>query len=305
MNVMKDDKVHAASPIRKIAVIGIGSMGNPMSRRIRGAGFNLTVCDKNKAVLEDFAAMGARTTVTPADCADSDVVIVLVATREQLRAVCLGEDGLKRATSAGQPRHIVVMSTVAPQDMRELETAFARTPTHIVDAPISGGVVRAQKGTLTILAGGAEADVAALRPVFEALGDKVFHCGALGSGQVTKIVNNIIAISNLMFSAEAYRLAVANGLTLERIMPALESGSARNFMSANPRDAPETYAAASRTDESYRALQTINGKDIDLALSLNDDHLQLPAVTALRELLRKTGQETLANWRVIGGVTPT
>jgi len=292
--------IDPTAAIRKVAVIGIGKMGDPMARRILDAGFELTVCDSNDARLTEFADLGARTTITPSDCRDADAVIVLVATADQMRTVTIGDKGLRKGIGAGKPRYLVVMSTVAPKDVRDLEKAVDGTSTHVVDAPVSGGILSAQKGTLTILAGGAEADVAALRPLFEAVGRSIFHCGALGAGQATKIVNNIIAISNMMVSAEAYAIGLANGLALDRLMPALDAGSGRNFLSREPGVASEIYAAGSRMAEDYQALQKINRKDIDLALSIGAPDMHLPATTALRQLLDTAGDETLAHWRLIG-----
>lgn len=290
-------------PIKAVGVIGIGSMGDPMARRIADAGFLLTVCDVNAASLTAFAALGATTTTRASDCARCDATIVLVATPDQMRDVVLGAHGLKGHIAAGTPHYLVIMSTVAPKDIQELAQALAGTSIRLVDAPISGGVVGARKGTLTVLAGGVQADVAKLQPVFEAVGKSVFHCGALGAGQTTKIVNNVIAVSNLMFSAEAYRIAQANGLSIEQFMPALEAGSARNFMSRNPQDAPEVYAAWSSSPEQYRAVQTINKKDMALALSLCPPGMSAPAITALRDLIERMGPETLATWQALAGTT--
>jgi len=225
-------------PVTTVAMIGVGSMGDPMARRIRAAGFGLTVCDANPANVKPFAEAGANVAAKPSGCAACDAVIVLVATPEQLRAVALGEDGLRSGTGGG-PSHLVVMSTVSPGDMRDLAASFAGGPTRVVDAPVSGGVLSAQEGTLTVMAGGADTDVAALRPLFEAMGRTVFHCGPLGAGQATKIVNNVIAISNLMISAEAYRIALQNGLTLDCLVPVLDASSARNFLSRSPLDAQQ------------------------------------------------------------------
>ena len=288
-----------AVQLRKVAVIGVGRMGNPMARRIRDAGFELSVCDRDAAIREEFAALGVHTTAVPADCAECDAVIVLVATRDQVRAVALGEQGLVKGCTAGTPRYLVVMSTVAPNDVRELAQAVAGTPIQVVDAPVSGGVVSAHAGTLTILAGGAVAAIDTLRPLFDAVSRTVFHCGPLGAGQAAKIANNVIAISNMMVSAEAYRIALANGLALTGLTAALDAASGRNFLSKEPRLAPDVYAAASASIEDYNALQTTNRKDIDIALSLGGEDIPLPATSALRKLLDAAGEETLANWRVI------
>lgn len=297
------EEIAVVSPVKQVAVIGIGSMGRPMARRILEAGFDLTVCDTKLANLEEFAALGARATVKPSDCAGCDAAIVLVATPEQLRSVALGRDGLRSGPTGG-PRYLLVMSTVSPQHMRDLAEAFSGGSTRVVDAPVSGGVLSAQRGTLAIMAAGDEADIAVLRPLFETLGRSVFHCGALGAGQATKIVNNIIAISNLMISAEAYRIALHNGLSFDRLMPVLEASSARNFFSRGAADAPEAYGTWSHSMEGFEAFQSINRKDLDLALSASPSEMTLPAIAALRRLIDEAGAETCANWQAIGDHKP-
>ena len=289
----------AAETIRSVAVIGVGSMGAPMAAHARRAGFALTLCDANREALATFPDADVRTTTIPAECAGCDVALILVATPEQLRTVTVGENGLARIPPRGLPRYIVVASTVSPDDMAALAGAFADLPVRIVDAPVSGGVVAARKATLTFLVGGDEAGVAALRPLFEAMGQAVFHCGPVGAGQITKAINNIVAITNLMVSAEAYAIALANGLTLDRLLPALESGSARNFLSRDANTPPEVYAAWSGTQREFDGVQTINRKDIDLALRLTPGDLPVPTIAALRRLLDATGAETLENWRRI------
>jgi 3-hydroxyisobutyrate dehydrogenase-like beta-hydroxyacid dehydrogenase len=287
----------AAGTINHVAVIGVGSMGQPMARHLHDAGYALTLCDTNAEALASLADVGAREVATPVECRDCDLVLILVATPEQLQAVATGEHGLSSMPSNRMPRYVVVGSTVAPEDMRTLAEAFAGLPTTIVDAPVSGGVVGARRRTLTFLVGGADADVEVLRAPFLAMGSTVLHCGPLGAGQTTKTINNIIAISNLMVSAEAYSIALANGLSLDALIPALEAGSARNFLSRDASTPPEVYAAWSGTEREFENVLGINQKDIDLALALSPPQLDLPAITALRHLLGRTGAETLDNWR--------
>jgi 3-hydroxyisobutyrate dehydrogenase-like beta-hydroxyacid dehydrogenase len=285
--------------IKRVAVIGIGSMGNHMARHILDAGFDLTVCDTRSEVLASFAEMGVRAVGTPVECVDCDAVLILVATPEQLRKVSLGAQGLREIAPEHMPRYVVAISTVTPGDMSDLVQGFTGSTVRIIDAPVSGGVVGARKATLTFLVGGLDEDIVALRPLFLSMGKTIFHCGPVGAGQTTKTINNIIAISNLMISAEAYSIALAAGLTLEHLIPALEAGSGRNFLSREPTDPPEVYAAWSGTEQEFQSVATINRKDIDLALALGSDGLELPAIRALQGLLREAGDETLANWRTI------
>lgn len=289
----------SSQPIKSVAMIGVGSMGQPMARHIHAAGFDLVLCDANPDALASFARADVKIAGSPAECADCDVVILLVATPEQLKIVAVGENGLRSIEAAHLPRYIVVSSTVAPTDMSALSDAFAGLPTRIVDAPVSGGVVGAQKATLTFLVGGTDADAAALRPLFLAMGKTVFHCGDVGAGQLTKTVNNIIAITNLMVSAEAYGIALANGLTLDKLIPALDAGSARNFLSRDPTDPPEIYRAWSETENAFTGVQMINQKDMDLAMALCPDGFYAPTIESVRRLLQKGDARTLANWRTV------
>lgn len=289
---------------KTIALVGVGSMGRPMAHHIREAGFGLTVCDNRPGALAEFADIGARTTQSPADCANCDAILILVATAAQLHAVVTGAGGVlagvKRRASVGRPLLLVVGSTVAPDDIHVLARACSGLGVHLVDAPVSGGVVGARQGSLTFLAGGNADDIDALRPLFDSMGTTTLHCGPLGAGMTTKAVNNMIAISNLMISAEAYRIALANGLQLDELIPALDAGSARNFLSRETADyARDVYAAWSGTREEYLGVQSINRKDIDLAIALGGGDLQLPALSALRRLLADIGEETLENWRAV------
>jgi 3-hydroxyisobutyrate dehydrogenase-like beta-hydroxyacid dehydrogenase len=286
-------------PIKHVAVVGVGSMGQHMVRHILTAGFNLTVCDANPDTLLDFARQGMRAVAKPAECTGCDAVIILVATPEQVRTVAIGEGGVRDMAERDLPRYLVVASTIAPNDMHVLSDAFAGRPVRVVDAPVSGGVVGAKKAMLTFLAGGADADVAALRPLFLSMGQAIYHCGAVGAGQLTKAINNIIAITNLMVSAEAYSIALANGLTLEKLIPALDAGSARNFLSRDPADPPEVYGAWSGTEQEFQSVRSINQKDVDLALALCPDGLHVPSIRALRQLLQEVNENTLDNWRNI------
>jgi 3-hydroxyisobutyrate dehydrogenase len=290
-------KEGSAPVVRTVALIGAGAMGAPIAHHIRRAGLGLTVCDNRPEALAGFAAAGVRTTRTPADCVDCDAIFVLVATAAQLEAVATGPNGILSGVADDRPRYLVVGSTVAPDDLKALAEAFAGTRVRVVDAPVSGGVVGARRGTLTVLAGGTKQDVEALRPLFESMG-KALHCGPVGAGLKTKAVNNIIAISNLLISAEAFRIAAANGLRFDDLIPALEAGSARNFLTVNADYAREVYAAWSGSKAEYEAVNEIGRKDLKLALKLGEG-LDLPTLNAILKVKSGIGEETLANWRAV------
>jgi 3-hydroxyisobutyrate dehydrogenase-like beta-hydroxyacid dehydrogenase len=169
----------------------------------------------------------------------------------------------------------------------------------IVDAPVSGGPVKAKAGTLAIMMGGAAEDVDRLRLLMQAMGTNIFHCGPLGTGQATKVVNNLVGITTLMVAAEAYRLAGDNGIHLPDAIPVFEAGSGRNFFTAHAKDAPEAYAAWTATRADFDSLQSILRKDIDLALAIGASSGDLPFTRALRALLDSVGDETFETWRAV------
>jgi 3-hydroxyisobutyrate dehydrogenase-like beta-hydroxyacid dehydrogenase len=287
--------------IRSVAVIGVGSMGAPMAMNIHKAGFDLTVCDRSPEACAPFEALGIRSVERASDCADCDAVIVLVATPEQARTVVLGEGGLREGLHGKTPL-LVVMGTIAPGAMHELQRELEPTGVRVVDAPISGGAVKAREGTLAIIMGGRAEDCEVLRPLMESMGDAIFYCGSLGAGQATKIINNLVGITSLMISAEAYRIAGENGINLSDAIPVFEAGSGRNFFTARAKDAPEAYDAWTATRAGFDSLHAIMRKDIDLALSIGNSSGSLPMTKALRAVLDHVDDETFDTWRAIAAV---
>lgn len=286
--------------IRSVAVIGVGAMGAPMAMNIHKAGFDITVCDRNRDALAPFSTLGIRCVERATDCAGCDAVIVLVATPQQASTVVLGDEGLRAGLDGRKPM-LVMMGTIAPDTVRALAQELAPTRVRVVDAPVSGGPVKAKAGTLAIMMGGPAEDVDPLRPLMQAMGTNIFHCGPLGTGQATKIVNNLVGITTLMVAAEAYRIAGDNGIHLPDAIPVFEAGSGRNFFTAHPKDAPEAYTAWTGTRADFDSLQSILRKDIDLALAIGADSGDLPFTKALRVLLDSVGDDTFETWRAVAG----
>ena len=281
--------------IRKVAVIGVGQMGGPMARNILKAGFELTVCDRDEEALAAFSALGARCTTRPSDCADCDVVAVLVATPAQTRTVLLGPDGVLEGV-AGKAPIVAVMGTVAPSEMISLAEALEAKGIALVDAPISGGTMGAEDGTLAIMMGGAPELFERLRPLMQSMGKAIYHCGSLGTGQVTKIVNNIVGVTTQMIAAEAYRICLDNGLKLGDVIPIYEAGTGRNFITRDVQDVIRAYTSWTSRRQDFDSLQAIMRKDIGLALSIGKSSGPLPMLHALQVVLGDAGEETYENW---------
>lgn len=291
--------------IRSVAVIGVGSMGAVIAHRLQQAGFELTVCDVNEAVLAGFEQSGARVTRSPADCADVDLVLVLVANLEQTRAVLLGPDGLRNGLTHARSPVIAVMSTVPVEVMQELDHELASQVAGLIDAPFSGGLSRAERGTLTFMVGGEHEAVERVRPVLSSVASEIIRCGELGAGQAMKIVNNIVGNASVFFAAEAYRIATHMGLDLEDAARAMEAASGRSFFSANPTGVAAIFGAMVRDRASFDGLMAIIGKDVSAAAELAARLPgQYPAIAGLKSIMESVGAETYENWLHVGA-TPS
>lgn len=288
--------------MKSIAVIGVGMMGRPIAHRLIDAGYAVTVCDASEAQLEEFAQAGVPTTARPADCATSDAVLVLVNTAAQLREVVRGVAA--PASGAAQPL-VVVMSTVAPDLIVDLSSELRSNGVSLVDAPVSGGDQRAAEGKLTVMLGGAEADVARLRPVLESFSNNIFHCGPLGAGSTVKALNNVVGTLNSIASAEVLRLAQASGIAAEDVAAVLEVSTGRNFLTADPGRIREYYERYTTTRELWESILALLKKDAEAAKTLADaDPGTYRVIAALPRLLATLGSETFDNWVAASGKGP-
>jgi 3-hydroxyisobutyrate dehydrogenase-like beta-hydroxyacid dehydrogenase len=288
-----------------VAVIGVGAMGGPMASRLHEAGFDVTVCDRDEAALSRFDAAGIETVKEPSRCAGAEVVLVLVATPQQVRDVVAGESGIASGLFAARPPLVVVMSTVPAETVTELHEALLPSGVRVIDAPISGGVVRAARGTLSVMVGGEAADLEKIRPVLSAFASQVFHCGPVGSGETLKIVNNIIGTTSAMVMAEACRLALERGLDLDDTIRVLEASSGRTYLTADQGEAAEFYSQITRTRQGFDSLAAIMRKDFGLAVQLAGDvQGSYPLVERLKEFADVMGDETFENWHTVGTAPP-
>lgn len=289
--------------IKSVGFIGAGNMGAGMARRVRDAGFDLTVCDTNPRVLESFRREGVRTTSRAADCASMDAVIVLVANDDQILSVTLGPGGIASAVVPGKVPLVCLMSTTLPETVSRVAAGLAASGIALVDAPVSGGQVRAENGTLTIMISGEEADVDRAEPLMRSMGNDVFRCGPLGAAEVVKLVNNMLGIASMYLAAEAFDLAAQYGVTMERIIPILEVSSGRNFLTADARMTPQHFQAWSRSREAFDALIHILRKDLHLAQALaRPVGAQLPLLDAISAHVDATDDAVLARWGRLAGM---
>lgn len=209
----------------KIGFIGLGVMGVPMARHLRAAGHDLALWARRPQAAAELVAEGVPLCATPAElAARSEVVISVVTASADVDALAFGADGLAAGFAPGAIH--VDMSTIAPAMARSLAQRYGAQGMGFVDAPVSGGAQGARDASLAIMAG-AEADtLERVRPLLQAMGQRIVHVGPPGAGQVAKACNQMIMVNVIQASAEAMRLAGAHGLDATKVIAALAGGSA-------------------------------------------------------------------------------
>ena len=219
--------------MKTIGFIGTGLIGNPMARRLLTQGFKLKAHDHNPKSLQSVLDAGAEPVKGPADFQDTDAVLIVVNNMDQVNEVVLGEQGLVPAWKDGPMPIVVIVSTVSPEDVKSLGERLPPGRPRLLDAPISGGPILAEQGKLAVMVGGPEEEFNELLPVFEALGERVYHMGPLGSGEAIKLVNNMIGITSFMIVPEAIALGVKNGIPVERMVEIINASSGQTFVTEN------------------------------------------------------------------------
>lgn len=214
---------------RRIGLIGTGIMGEPMGRRWLRAGYELIVHNRTRARAERLLAEGAQWADTPADLASrADVVVTNVPDSPDVEAVLLGEHG---AIEGLRPGMLVIdHSTISPHVTRRIAARLGDLGVAFLDAPVSGGQWGAQEGRLSIMVGGDEAALARARPLLEVVGTSITHCGPVGTGQATKLCNQILCAGHLLAACEAIVFARKNGLNVERMLQAVRGGAAGSWV---------------------------------------------------------------------------
>lgn len=214
--------------MQRIAFIGLGNMGAPMARNLLKAGYHLQVFDVVEAAVESFRSLGATVVVSATEAARNvDAVITMLPSGAHVKAVYLGEQGVLAAVRPGTL--LIDSSTIAPEDAREVAEAAAAKGLEMIDAPVSGGTAGAQAGTLTFIVGGEPGALERARPLLDKMGKNIFHAGRGGAGQVAKICNNMLLGIQMIGTAEALSLGVANGVDAATLSGIMAKSSGRNW----------------------------------------------------------------------------
>ncbi|MFF5128656.1 2-hydroxy-3-oxopropionate reductase [Streptomyces syringium] len=215
------------TPLPAVAWIGLGIMGSPMSENLVKAGYRVTGFTLEKDKLDRLAAAGGTAAASVAEAVrDADVVITMVPASPQVEAVAYGEDGILAHARDGAL--LIDMSSITPRTSVELAEAAAAAGRglRVLDAPVSGGEAGAVEGVLSIMVGGDRADFDAARPLLDALGTTVVHCGPHGAGQTVKAANQLIVAVNIQACAEAVVFLEKSGVDLGAALEVLNGGLA-------------------------------------------------------------------------------
>ena len=282
----------AAAPRIRVGFIGLGSQGAPIARRIIEAGFPVTLWARRPATLEQFAGTHATTADSPAKlAAASDIIGLCVRDDADVAEVTGGPDGVLAGLRPDAV--IAVHSTVHPDTCRRLAEQAASAGAHVVDAPVSGGSPAAEAGRLLVMVGGDDATVARCAPVFATFGDPVAHLGPLGSGQVTKLLNNAAFTAHLGLAADLLALGNTLGLDRGRLAEVVLHGSGRSF-------ALDRVASAGGTLDRIAAhAGHLLDKDVRLLIELVNaaDASSANAATSASGTLLATAADALAQMR--------
>jgi 2-hydroxy-3-oxopropionate reductase len=209
----------------KIGFIGLGVMGAPMARHVLAAGYPLAVHSRSAPPVDALIGEGASRASTPAEvAAASDVVITMVPDTPDVEVVLFGEQGVVDGVSDGSL--VIDMSTIDPIATRAFADRLGANGVTMLDAPVSGGQVGAETGTLSIMVGGPAAAFERARPLFEAMGSTIVHVGPSGAGQVAKACNQLVIASAVEAVGEAFVLAAKAGVDPAKVREALLGGFA-------------------------------------------------------------------------------
>ena len=210
----------------RVGYIGLGLMGKPMARNILKAGFPLVVHNRSRAAVDELVAAGAVAAISPRQVAEQvDVVFTNLPDSPDVEQVALGPDGI---IDGARPGMIFVdNSTIKPATARHIAARLAEAGVLSLDAPVSGGDIGAQKGTLAIMVGGPAEALEKVRPIFEVIGKRITHVGESGAGQIAKAANQVMVAAQMVAMGELLILAKKAGADPKKVIAAIQGGAAQ------------------------------------------------------------------------------
>jgi len=211
----------------KVGLIGLGHMGKPMARNLHSAGANVTVSNRSAGPVSELVAEGLKGVNTPREVAAvSDLIILMVTDTDAVNDILHGTNGL--ISNKLNKKYVIDMGTTKVYETRQWAKEIENKGGRYVDAPVSGGQLGAENGTLSIMVGGSKNDLEKVNPIFEILGKNITHIGQVGAGQVAKTANQSIVAITLAAVAEGLTLAKRAGVDPGMVRQALQGGFAES-----------------------------------------------------------------------------
>ena len=271
----------------KVGFIGTGTMGQPMVRNLLAKGFTVVGYDVVPAALEAAVKLGAKACGSAAEAArQADLVVTMLPSSSHVEAVYLGAGGVLEGVAKG--RLCVDMSTIEPAVSRRVAERLRARGVRFVDAPVSGGVVGAEKATLAIMVGGEAADLEEARPALAAMGANIIHVGPVGSGEVAKLCNNLIAGVAMVAVSEAFRIAEGFGVDPKILTSVIAKSSGNTWAMEHGHPVPGmVVTAASNRDYAPGFMTDLMAKDLGLAVNAARElRVPLSVAPAAQQVLR-------------------
>lgn len=273
----------------RVGFVGLGIMGRPMAKHLLAAGHAVTVYNRSDGPSDELRAAGARVAATPREAAlGAEAVITIVRDSPDVEAVILGPEGVAAGASAGAV--VIDMSTISPQVTQQIGATLAERGIHLLDAPVSGGDTGAIAGTLSIMVGGAADQLARVRPLLEAMGKNIVHCGPLGAGQTVKLCNQVAITGALLGVCEAVLFAQRNGVDPSRMLEAVSAGAAGSWQMTNlgPKMVARDFAPGFKV--------SLMRKDLRLAVeNTQQQGLALPGLALVAQLFGAVASAGMAD----------
>src|SRR5712692_2488292 len=263
----------------KVGFVGTGTMGQPMVANLVKKGFAVVAYDVVPAALAAAVKLGASACGSAAEAArQAELVVTMLPSSSHVEAVYLGVGGVLEGVARG--RLCVDMSTIDPAVSRRVAERLRQRGVRFIDAPVSGGVGGAEKATLAIMVGGEAADLEEARPALVAMGANIIHVGPVGSGEVAKVCNNLIAGVAMVAVSEAFRIAEGFGVASTVLTDVISKSSGNTWVMQHGHPVPGLVpTAAANRDYAPGFMTDLMAKDLGLAVNAARE-LRVPVVVA-------------------------
>ncbi|MDP7578739.1 MAG: NAD(P)-binding domain-containing protein [SAR202 cluster bacterium] len=273
----------------KVGYIGLGLMGNPMSKNLVKNGHEVTVWNRTASRMQELVEAGAKASRSAAEVAcNSEFIFTNVSDSADVEEVVLGEGGIIEGASAGSV--VIDNSTISPDVTKRIASKLSEKSVDMLDAPVSGGDIGAAAGTLSVMVGGEREIFDRCLPVLKAIGTSITYCGEIGLGQATKLSNQILGLGNMAAACEAIVFATKAGVDPEALINAWAGGAANSWMMANlgPKIFKRDFAPGFMVDLAQKDLRLV----LESASEMNVPLLTTPIVNQMYRSVQQDGDGT-------------